>query len=71
MRLMREIDPQGVDLRRSRRLCRRVYYNKVCVGCGHQMMLLPFFRALISSGTSTDMISCHTSIYAYMVVLMG
>ena len=30
MVLMRKMDPYGVDLRQSQRLCRRVYYNKAC-----------------------------------------
>ena len=31
MCLMREIDPNGVNLRKSHRLCRRIYYSKVCL----------------------------------------
>ena len=31
MRLLREVDPEGVDLRKGRRLRRRVYYSKVAM----------------------------------------
>ena len=30
MLIMKELDPHGVGLRKSGRLCRRQYYSKVC-----------------------------------------
>ena len=72
MLLMKELDPHGVDLRRSRKLCRRVYYNKVVI---YQQLIcftcIYHFRALILCGMLTVMINCQLSTYAYMVALMG
>ena len=70
MTILREEDPEGVAVRRRKRLKRRQYYNKVCnYFIVTQCVVL--YRAPTTSGMLMAMISCHPMGSPYMAVLMG
>lgn len=72
MTLLRELDPQGVEQRRSRRLQRRIYFSKVRVYTSKIHTYTVYTpRVPTSSGTLMVMISCHSMAFVYMVVWMG
>lgn len=77
MLIMRELDPQGVVLRKSRQFCRRVYYSKVPNLISGMLTLNlimhgdNYNRVPTSHGTLMVMISYEGSTFVYMVVLMG
>ena len=74
MRLIWELDPDGVEQRRRRRLKRRIYHAKVSlrhnITCTSPISVLKH-RAQMILGTWTDMISWVHMGSEYMAVLMG
>ena len=69
MNMLRMMDPRGVQLRKRKRLQRRVYLSKVIKT--KYLTLRLFLRDPIIAGMSMGTANCHLSTCIFTVVLMG
>ena len=68
MHLLRDIDPDGVAQRKSRRMKRRVYISKVCVSSDQSHKRIIYRRGQITLGILTNTISWCSMDFTFMAV---